>query len=433
MILLLAGGAGQLQRLAVVMGEHIAEVVDAISGLGLDPGGSGPMPSGSAGARDLRVADVAHQQMPEAIFLLTLHRAAPGGPDQLLASQLVEGELHLARIALSHAGERSRPKHLADHRGVLEQALALRRERVQASGDQGLHRVGEGHLLERAGQQVAVAEQAHELLRVQRVAPGAVEQGLLGRRRQHRPLEEQRDQRRRLVVGERGEVDRLRVAHSRRPGRMLLVELWPRGAEQEQRHPCGPVGQVLEKGEHRLVRPMQVIDHQHGGVLRGQPLEEASPGGEGLLLRRRLPARAHQRGQPCLEPRPVRFVLGDGLVQLGQRRLWGVRLEDAALRLDDLPQCPEGDPLAVGETTALAPAHQSRSLLDVRKQLGAEAGLAHPRLSHQGHQLAGTLLGGSLESGDQQRPLEFPAHQRRGVRPDDVGAEAGSGSERLPD
>ena len=74
---------------------------------------------------------------------------------------------------------------------------------------------------------------------------------------------------------------------------MLLVELGPSGAEQEQRHPFGPVGQVLEKGEHRLVRPVQVVEYQHGGVLRGQPFEEAPPGGEGLLLRRRFPACAH--------------------------------------------------------------------------------------------------------------------------------------------
>ncbi len=432
-VLPLAGGASQLERLDVVIGEHVAQVVDAVSGLAFDPGNCGPMPGGPAVARNLGVADVAHQKVPEAVFLLPLHRAVAGGPHQLLARQLVEGELDVARVALSHAGESSGPEHLADHGGVLEHALALGRERVQAGGDQGLHRVREEYLRERVAQEIAVAEQTHELLRIQRVAAGAVEQCVLGRARQHRPLQEQGDQRRRLSVGERSKVDRLCVAHSRRPGRMLLVELRPSGAEQEQRHPCGPVSQVLEKGEHRLVRPMQVVDHQHGGVLRSQPVEKAPPGGEGLLLRSGFAAGAHQRGEPCPEPRPVGFVLGDGLVELGHGRLRGVRLEDAALGLDDLAERPEGDPLAVRETPALAPADQSRALLDVRKQLGAEAGLAHPRLAHHGHQLAGTLRGGPLEGGDQLRPLEFPAHQRRRTRPDDVGAEAGPGGQRLPD
>ena len=53
--------------------------------------------------------------------------------------QLVEGELDVARVAIAHARERSGPEDLADHRGVLEQALAIRRERVQAGGNEGLH------------------------------------------------------------------------------------------------------------------------------------------------------------------------------------------------------------------------------------------------------------------------------------------------------
>src|SRR5580700_5070426 len=36
-VLLLTGGAGQLQRLYVVMSEHVAEVVDPVPSLALDP------------------------------------------------------------------------------------------------------------------------------------------------------------------------------------------------------------------------------------------------------------------------------------------------------------------------------------------------------------------------------------------------------------
>ena len=214
---------------------------------------------------------------------------------------------------------------------------------------------------------------------------------------------------------------------------MLLVELRPGGAEQEQGHPGGPVGQVVEEGEHRLVRPVQIVDHEHGRVLRASPSRKRRQAVKDSSLRRRLAASAHQWGEPRLEPGPVWFVLGDGLVELDQGCLGGVRLEDAAFRLDDLAERPEGNPFAVGEAAALAPAHQPRPLLDVREQLGAQAGLSHPRLAHHRHQLAGTLRRGPLECGDQQRTLELPPHQRRGVRPDHVGAEASPGSERLPD
>ena len=64
-----------------------------------------------------------------------------------------------------------------------------------------------------------------------------------------------------------------------------------------------------------------------------------------------------------------------------------VGLEDPALRLDDLPQRPERDPLAVGKTAPLPPAHEARPVVDVGEQLRAEAALAHPRLTYDHHQL----------------------------------------------
>ena len=220
------------------------------------------MAGGARGARDLAVADVPDQQRARSRTRLSpsIERVRERA-DELLAGQLVQRLLDLARVAAAHRRQRARPEHLAHHRGVLEQALALRRERVQAGGDQRLHRVG--HLRPRSPSCAAVGEQAHELLRVQRVAARPLEQRLLRLRRQHRPLEQRRRRAGRLLVGQRGEVDRRRVAQPGRPGRMLLVQLRPRRAEDEQRHALRPVGQMLEEGEQRVVGPVQILEHEH--------------------------------------------------------------------------------------------------------------------------------------------------------------------------
>ena len=122
--------------------------------------------------------------------------------------------------------------------------------------------------------------------------------------------------------------------------------------------------------------------------------------------------------------------VGQGALELGRGLLGGVRLEDAALGLDDLPQRPEGDPLAVGQAAALAPGDELGALVDVLEELGAEPALAHARLADDRHQLAGALLRGALERPDQQRLLELATHERSGVRAGHVRAEAGARPKR---
>ena len=123
-----------------------------------------------------------------------------GRAHELLTRQLVQGVLHLARITIAHRDERTRPEHLAHDGGVLQQALALGRERVQASGDQRLHRVRDVHLL---FQLTPVRQQTHELLRVQRVPAGSLEQRPLRLRRQNRSFEQAADEAGRFLLGER--------------------------------------------------------------------------------------------------------------------------------------------------------------------------------------------------------------------------------------
>ena len=125
------------------------------------------MPARPLRPGDLGVGDIADEQMPERVLALSLHRAHPGRADELLPGQLVQSQLELGLVAAADLGQRAHPEHLPEHGRVLKQALPLRRERVQAGGDQRLQTLRQLHL---AGTQVAVGEQAHELLRIERVA-----------------------------------------------------------------------------------------------------------------------------------------------------------------------------------------------------------------------------------------------------------------------
>ena len=205
-------------------------------------------------------------------------------------------------------------------------------------------------------EEVAVAQHPHELLRVQRVPAGPLEQQLLRLGRQHRLLQQRGHELRGVRVGERREVDRRVVAEPRAPGGVRLVQLGPGGADDEQRDALRPVGEVLEEREQRRVGPVDVLDDQHERSPLRDRLQEPAPGGEQLLLRRRL-ARVdpEQRQQPRPQPRPV-VGLGQHRLQLRGRDLGRVGLEDPGVRLHDLAQRPERDPVPVGQAAALPPA-----------------------------------------------------------------------------
>src|ERR1700690_4333348 len=122
---------------------------------------------------------------------------------------------------------------------------------------------------------------------------------------------------------------------------------------------------MREERQHGGVCPMQILEHQYRRALRGQSVEEAPPCGERLLLCRRLTAGTHEWAKAALDPVPVRLVVRDGRVQLRCRIVGAVRFQDAALSLDYLAKSPEGDPLAIGERTALPPARESGALVEV--------------------------------------------------------------------
>jgi hypothetical protein len=136
---------------------------------------------------------------------------------------------------------------------------------------------------------------------------------------------------------------------------------------------------------------VQVLDHEHGGALAGESLQEASPGGECLRLAvaARLARRTQADQGPQVRSHPGRLRLvgdqvDDGLVKFAGGDLDRVGLQDVCLTLDDLSQRPQGDALPIGQAPALAPGDRVRCGRDLLGKLGDEPALANPR--HPDHQ-----------------------------------------------
>ena len=85
-----------------------------------------------------------------------------------------------------------------------------------------------------------------------------------------------------------------------------------------------PLEQVLDEVEQAGVRPLHVLERQHGGIGVGQPLEEQPPGREEVLaVAGRALLQAEQVGEPGLDEASL-FRVEQMLVQrrceLGARR-----------------------------------------------------------------------------------------------------------------
>ena len=95
--------------------------------------------------------------------------------------------------ALLADAERSEPEDLSEHRGVLQRRLLLGGQPVEARGDDSLDGFRQLHGCS------ALGKHAHVLLRVERIAAGAVEQLGLRAGLEQRPVAKRRDQLRRLL------------------------------------------------------------------------------------------------------------------------------------------------------------------------------------------------------------------------------------------
>ena len=257
------------------MREHLG-VVLASAEL-LDPAGGEEVLLGPLGPGNLAVGDVADEQMPEGVLADRPRRCCPRSRRTNSFRSSACSPSSNARPAGPASRERTGPEALADHRGVLEQRLLLRLEQVEPGGDQALDGLGQPADLRRgratcartprrrAGLPPARASSS-ACVSAGRTAPSSSPMQACG-----------------VLVGERRKRDRQRVRLAAAPVGPPREQLGPGGADDEQRHAGRPVDQVVDEVEQVVVRPVQVLEHQHERPLLGELLEEASPRGERLV------------------------------------------------------------------------------------------------------------------------------------------------------
>ena len=111
------------------------------------------------------------------------HRRRPDRAEELLLRELVEGLADLDAVAIAHRLEGTRPEDLPDHRCVLQEPLAIGRQRVEPGRDDPVDALRERELrtlrqlpgLPPGDEQAAILQHPDELLRIERVPSGPLD------------------------------------------------------------------------------------------------------------------------------------------------------------------------------------------------------------------------------------------------------------------
>ncbi len=349
---------------------------------------------------------------------------------------------------LRDGGKGAFPDDLAEDGRVLHKLLLLLGKSVQPRRDHALDRLRKRQvnvLLESparalAAQIAAVDQHPDELLRVERVAARAGEQDGLRLCRQHRLLEERRDEPCRVVLGQGLQLDGGGVDLSSAPRRPALQQLGTRGGHDEDRQVAHPLDQVVDEIEQAVVGPLDVLEHKDERAALGQRLEEATPGGKRLaaLVVAQLLVRAEtdERLQPPDDPVRVHGIVersANTQTELFRGHLRRVGFQDPGVRLDHLAQGPVRHSLAVRKRASLAPEDQVGNAFAGEEELVDQPRLADPGHADEGHQLR-LLVGPHAGKGVYQEvELLLAAEQRRLQLLDDVDPESRPRLIRLPD
>ena len=209
--------------------------------------------------------------MPERVLHLACDRGPTDALDELLSLEGVQQDIGLGAEAPS-IDSSAQPEDLADDGGILKQRLLGRRKPHEPSGDDPVNRVRQ--LVDRAD---SVSDRAN--CSAYSGLPAAREQRL-ARRSVERSLEHGGEDRLRLGVREGlqrdGERVRLAATPARpsceQPGR--VVQRTSRGCRQSS------ICELVDEIEQRVVRPVNVLEHEHQRTIVREQLEEPSPRGE---------------------------------------------------------------------------------------------------------------------------------------------------------
>src|SRR5438874_123586 len=115
--------------------------VVAVAGELLHPDGSTLVSPGALRTCELRVGDVQDQVVGEAQLDLTRDAGLARASQQLLAFEPEGKLLGRGALALAEGAKRAEPTRAPDHCCILQETLLVSRERVQARGDDPLHRL----------------------------------------------------------------------------------------------------------------------------------------------------------------------------------------------------------------------------------------------------------------------------------------------------
>ena len=125
------GCARQLERSDVVVREHLGVLLGTAERL--EPPRGGTMLVAPSHTGYLAVGDVADQDVTERVLVGACHRAPPRSLHEVLPLERMQHLLGFALVGAAQPNQRRAPEHLPKHGRVLQQALLLRREPVQAA------------------------------------------------------------------------------------------------------------------------------------------------------------------------------------------------------------------------------------------------------------------------------------------------------------
>ncbi len=173
------------------------------------------------------------------------------------------------------------------------------------------------------------------------------------------------------------------VAPTRAPGGPVLEQVRPCDRDDEDRDAPAPLREVVDEVERPGIGPVEILEHERGRPLRGDPLEEGPPGAEQLLAGDRARGiHAEQREERRLDPATLGLVGHPALDRGGDLRPGRglvVRLHEPRAAPDHLAQGPERDALAVRGRPAGVPVDRLHEAVDVVRQLPDEPRLARAR------------------------------------------------------
>ncbi len=375
--------------------------------------------------RERRVGDLADQGLDEPV-LATFRRARI----EVLMEQVRPHEHAQPGVELSgrearYGGKTGPCEGLAENRGVLDEGSLGRVEAVEPCRDEGVERVRDRELAERAGWfesaafdrvQAAIGyEHPDRFDGVERNALGPPDDRSRGRLGQafDEAIEEPAHRRR----VEWREVERQEVPAARAPVRSTLEELRPGERDDEDRDVPAPLEQVIDEVERAGVGPVEILEHEGHERVGGHPLEVGPPGPEelaGTALRRIADAeeRMERLCDPILLGR-VRDEPVDRRRDLRPGRCRVVCLEQLGARANHLAEGPERDAVAVGRRTAFVPEVVLGDPIAVLAELPDEAALADAGLACDRDEPDPALAGCRVEEVLEQPQLRVVTDERR--------------------